>query len=92
MPGGPAHPPAGLELGREAVADLVPVGIVDADRDVVAGVGLVPADVEAERDVEAPFVGKLGQAQDVPAATDHVDLAVDRLAVVGEEQEAELHG
>ena len=41
------------------------------------------------RDVEAPLVGQLGQAQDVPAAADHVELAVDRLAVVGEEQEAD---
>ena len=34
---------------------------------------------------------QLGEAQHVPAAAHRVELAVERLAVVGEQQEAELH-
>ena len=83
LPGRHAGRPARLEFRREALAELVAVRIVDADEEVVVGVGLVPADVEAEGDVEAPFVRQVGQPQHVPAAADHVELAVDRLAVIG---------
>jgi hypothetical protein len=58
----------------------------------VGAVGLVPGDIDAEADVEGPLVGELGQAQDVPAAAGQVELAVDCLAVVGEQDEAEVHG
>ena len=91
LAGGHPRGAAGLELGREALAELVAVGVVDVDQEIVVRVGLVPADVEAEPDVEAPLVGELGQAQHVPAAADHVELAVDRLAVIRKEQEADLH-
>src|ERR1700743_1177376 len=47
---------AGLEVGGEAVAELLAVGVLDGDRELVGAVGLVPGDVDAEPDVEGPLV------------------------------------
>ena len=92
LAGGHAGRAAGLEAGGQALAELDPVGVLDRDHELVRVVGLVPGDVDAEADVEGPLVRQLGQAQDVPAAAVEVELAVDRLAVVGEQEEADVHG
>ena len=81
----------GRGLATEALAELVAIGVLDRDHQLVGVVGLVPGDVDAEADVEGPLGGKLGQAQDVPAAAGQIQLAVDGLAVVAEEQEADVH-
>src|SRR6201992_556405 len=81
----------GLEVGGEAADEFDPVGVLDRDDELVGGVGLVPGDVDAEADVEGPVVGQLGQAEDFPAAAAQVELAVDRLGVVGEEEKADVH-
>ena len=88
---GHARGPAGLEVGGQAVAELVAVGVLDRDAELVGAVGLMPGDVDAEADVEGPLVGQLGEAEDVPAAAGQVQLAVDGLAVVAEQEEADLH-
>jgi hypothetical protein len=70
----------------------VAVGVLDGDDQLVGVVGLVPGDVDAEADREGPLGRQLGEAEDVPAAAGQVELAVDGLAVVAEEEEADVHG
>src|SRR6201990_3205961 len=74
-----------------ATTEIYTLSLHDALPIFVRVVGLVPGDVDAEADVEGPLVRQLGQAQDVPVAAVEGELAVAGLAVVGEEEEAEVH-
>ena len=56
LPGGHPGRTACLELRLEALGQLGPVGVVDVEAKAVPQVRLVPADVDAERDLEAPVM------------------------------------
>ena len=90
----PAGMPGGRPVSKLAVRpspSSSPSGSWMLDQELMGVVGLVPGDVDAEGDVEGPVVRQLRQAQHVPAAAGHVELAVDGLGVVGEEEEADVH-
>ena len=75
-----------------SLAEAFAVGALDLEGELVALIGLVPGDVDAEGDPEAMLDGQAAEAQHVPAAAHRVDLPVEDLAVVGEDEKADVHG
>src|SRR5215212_2346388 len=87
---GPRRPP-GLEIGTDGRVHRLAVGVLEMDIEVMAGVRLVPVDVDRNGDAHDELRWKLGETEDVPRPAEDVELAVDGLRTVGKHQRVDVH-